>query len=489
MLKLLAFDFGASSGRAMLGRYDGKTMQLDEMHRFVNEPVSIHGSLYWDVLRLFHEMKQGIFKCVKSGDGDLAGIGTDTWGVDFGMLDSSGALLGNPYHYRDARNEGMIEKASAIVPKREIYEQTGIQFMKFNTLNQLLSMVLNNSLVLDKAETMLLMPDLFNYFLTGEKVCEYTIASTTQMYNPRTGDWARPLLQKLGIPEKILLNCIDPGTVMGRLTKGVSDELNVGGIPVIAVAGHDTGSAVVSVPAVTGQYAFLSSGTWSLMGVESAKPIINDTTFNLDYTNEGGINKTTRLLKNIMGLWIYQECKRTWDKLGEAMSFDELEQAAFEASPFASFINPDDDLFYSPGNMPGKIREYCRKTGQAVPESKGSIVRCIMESLALKYRMALAGLDKIVGFHIPVLHIVGGGSRNKILCRFAANAIARPVITGPVEATAAGNIICQLIALGEVADVSQGRQLIKASFPASEYLPEDCELWDEAYHRFQKLFD
>jgi len=489
MLKLLAFDYGASSGRAILGKFDGDKLELSEIHRFPNEPVMVNGTIYWDVLRLFHEMKQGILKCVRNGDGDIAGIGTDTWGVDFGLLGPSGELLGNPAHYRDKRNEGMIEEACKIVPKREIYEQTGIQFLKFNTLFQLLSMKLHNSPLLEKASTMLFTPDLLNYFLTGEKAAEYTIASTSQMLDARTGEWAGTLLEKLGIPKGILTNIVNPGTIIGKINQDICDELNIGGIPVIAVAGHDTGSAVMSVPASEEKYAYLSSGTWSLLGVESDVPVINDTTYSLNYTNEGGFNRTARLLKNIMGLWIYQECKRTWDKEGEVLGFDELERMAEQSEPFVCLIDPDNDLFYSPGHMPDKVREFCRKTGQKIPESKAGVVRCVMESLALKYRMAIEGLEQIVGYTIPVLHIVGGGCKNTMLSRFTANAIGRTVTTGPVEATAVGNLICQLIALGEVSGLKEAREVVKSSFPTREYVPEGNDGWEEAYDRFAKIVD
>ncbi|MGI6777354.1 MAG: rhamnulokinase [Acetivibrionales bacterium] len=486
MLKLVAFDYGASSGRAMLGSYDGSKLTLREIHRFANIPVMVGETLYWDILRLFHEMKQGLLECMKSGNSDIAGIGVDTWGVDFGLLGPSGELLGNVVHYRDKRNEGMIEEASKIVPKREIYEKTGIQFLKFNSLYQLLSIKLNNPYLLETAETMLFTPDLLNYFLTGEKLSEYTIASTSQMINPVERDWARDLLRKLGIPEKILTEIINPGTVVGRVRESICSELNMKKTPVIAVAGHDTGSAVISVPALEGKYAYLSSGTWSLLGVESPLPVINNDTYCLNYTNEGGLNNT-RLLKNIMGLWIYQECKRAWDKQGEAMGFDELEAAAEKAKAFVSFIDPDDDLFYSPGHMPEKVQEFCRRTGQTVPEGKAAIVRCIMESLALKYRHAIEGLEKVLGYRLPVLHVVGGGCKNIMLCRFTANSINRPVIAGPVEATSIGNLVCQLIALGEVTGIKQAREVVRESFPVKEYLPDSTDAWDEAYGRFMRL--
>lgn len=487
MLKMLAFDYGASSGRAILGKYNGKRLELSELHRFSNDPVMVNGSLHWDILRLFHEMKQGIIKCVKSGNRGISSMGVDTWGVDFGLLDSKGVLLGNPLHYRDSGTEGMIEEACKIVPAREIYQRTGIQFLKFNTLYQLLSMKLGNSSIMEKASTMLFIPDLLRYFLSGEKTTEYTIASTSQMLDAFKGDWDRDILGKLGIPDNILTDIISPGTLAGRLSKSLCEELNTESIPIIAVAEHDTGSAVMSVPALNGRYAYLSSGTWSLLGIESEKPIINDTTYKLNYTNEGGFNRSARLLKNIMGLWIYQECKRTWDKSGEAFSFDELEAEATMAKPFICFIDPDNDLFYGPGNMPEKIREFCRSTGQYVPANKGEIVRCIMESLALKYKAAIEGLEEIAGYEIPILHMVGGGCKNTMLCQFTANAIARPVVTGPIEATATGNLICQLIALGEVADINEARLLVKESFPTRDYIPSDCESWGEAYNIFKEI--
>lgn len=489
MLKLLAFDYGASSGRAILGEFDGGKLQLKEMHRFPNEPVTVGDNLYWDILRLYHEMKQGILKCAAAGNRDIASIGIDTWGVDFGLLDADGKLLGNPYHYRDGRTEGMIEKACGIVEKKEIYAQTGIQFQELNTIYQLLSMKAASSPMLEKASTMLFIPDLLRYFLTGEKNSEFTIASTSQMLQHKGGSWAYSLLGKLGIPGHILTDVIEPGTIAGMLTPQVAGELGTGRIPVAAVAEHDTGSAVAAVPAAEVKYAYLSSGTWSLLGVELVSPVINDATYKLNYTNEGGFNRTVRLLKNIMGLWIYQECKRYWDKSGEVQSFEELEEAAAAEAPFQALIDPDDGSFYRPGRMPEKIREYCRRTGQSIPRTKAQTVRCIMESLALKYRMALEGLESIVGYSLPVLHIVGGGCKNTMLSQFTANAIGRQVITGPVEATAAGNLIAQLIALGEVGSLSEGRSIIGKSFAAGEYVPAHCEDWDMAYERFLRLLE
>ena len=488
MLKLLAFDYGASSGRAILGKYDGERLQLEEIHRFPNDPVMLNGSFHWDVLRLFHEMKQGIIKCGKTGNGDFKTIGVDTWGVDFGLLSRSGELLGNPYHYRNEKTNNILEEAWKRVSKRDIYRQTGTQFMQINTLYQLLAMKLEDSPILQKSGTLLMMPDLLNYFLTGEKTSEFTIASTTQMIDWNKKDWAGDLLNRFGIPQDILTDIINPGFMMGRVNKKICDELRIRSVPVIAVAEHDTASAVIAVPCVEGRYAYLSSGTWSLLGLELPEPVINDTTYHRNFTNEGGYGRTARLLKNITGLWIYQECKRDWERDGRNLSFDQLEEDGMKSEPFAVFIDPDDAVFLTPGNMPGKIKEFCMRTGQKAPGTKAEIVRCIMESLALKYRMVLDELEELAGYEIPVLHVVGGGCRNEMLCRFTANAIGKPVIAGPVEATAIGNLVCQLLALGEVGSLKEARLMIKRSFPTTEYLPVQIDDWKCAYEKFKQLF-
>lgn len=489
MKHVLAFDYGASSGRAILGSYDGSRLSLEEIHRFSNDPVMVGNSLYWDILRLYHEMKQGIMKGCQKVNGNISSIGIDTWGVDFGLLDSSDVLLGNPVHYRDSRTDGMIEEALKQVSRSEIYRNTGIAFQKFNTLYQLLSMVKNKSNILEKAETLLFIPDLLAFFLTGKKSCEFTIASTSQMLLAGRGTWAYDLLNELGIPVEILPEIVDAGSFAGVLQKSLQDELGVKEIPVIAVASHDTGSAVISVPMESGDDAYISSGTWSLLGTECEKPVINDTTLNLNYTNEGGIYRTVRLLKNIMGLWVYQECRRAWKKEGISVSYDEMDALADAAKPFQAFIDVDDESFYSPGNMPEKVVAYCEKTGQTVPSDMGGIIRVVMESLALKYRSAVEGLEKITGKKVPALHIVGGGCKNTMLSQFTANLLNRPVTAGPVEATALGNILSQLIALKEVDDLQQARSLVKSSFPTDEYTPRDVEIWEDAYNRYRKIID
>ena len=488
-MEILAFDYGASSGRAILGKFDGNKLSLEEMHRFSSDPVMMRDTFTWDFLRLFHEMKTGIIKTYNAGHKQLAGMGVDTWGVDFGLLSKKGALLGNPVHYRDTRTDGMIEAATEIVPAREIYGYTGIQFLKFNSLFQLLAMARNDDPLLEAADTLLFVPDLFNYFLTGQKYCEYTITSTSMMYDPVAGNWAYDLLRKLDkrIDPRILPEVIPAGTKLGNISDSVCSELGITPIPVIAVAEHDTGSAVVSVPFTDKKAAYLSSGTWSLLGVEIDKPIINDATFELNYTNEGGFGKSVRLLKTIMGLWINQECRRYWQKRGENVSFDELEQSAREAKPFASLIDVDAPDFFEPYNMPVKVQNYCARTGQKVPETKGEIIRCVMESLALKYRQAIEGLEQIVGYKIPALHIVGGGCKEKTLCGFTASAINRPVYAGPIEATAIGNLSTQLISLGEVGSLDQAREVVRNSFPIVEYLPENPGDWELAYEKLLAL--
>lgn len=486
--KFLAFDFGASSGRAMLAKFDGKKIELEEKHRFSNDPVNINGGLYWDALRLFFEIKQGILNCAHTGDGDIDAIGIDTWGVDYGLLDKNDKLLSNPYHYRDTRTDGMYDKAFAIVPKEEIFNETGIAFNWFNTIYQLLASKLEDDSALKEAKTMLFMPDLFNFFLTGKKRTEYTIASTSQMFDSRTYDWAYNLLNKLGIKTDMFADMIYPGEIVGTLKPELAEELGVGEIPVVAVASHDTGSAVASVPVVDDKdFIYISSGTWSLMGVELDAPNVSDDALKYNFTNEGGVNKSIRFLKNIMGLWLIQECRRQWQREGTLLSFDELEREAREAEPFASLIDPDYPAFQTPGNMPRRIREYCEKTGQKVPETTGAIIRAIAESLAFRYRATVEGMEDVTGKKYDVINIVGGGIKDKMICQFTANATNRTVSTGPVEATSIGNIIVQGIAMGAIKDLKEGRQIVRNSFDITEYKPENTDAWDDAYTKWKNI--
>lgn len=486
--KFLAFDFGASSGRAMLATFDGEKITLEEKHRFSNDPVSVGGSLYWDVLRLFHEIKQGILKCANSGDRDIDAIGIDTWGVDFGLLDENDKLIGNPYHYRDTRTEGMYDEAFKLVPKAEIFKSTGIAFNWFNTVFQLLSMRVHNDKSLDRAKTLLFMPDLFNFFLTGVKKTEYTVASTAQMFDSEKHEWAEDMLKKMNIPTDILTDVIYPGETVGTLLPELAEELGVGEIPVIAVASHDTGSAVAAVPVVDNKdFVYISSGTWSLMGVELDKPNTSDEAMEYNFTNEGGINKTIRFLKNIMGLWLIQESRRQWDREGELLSFDELERQANAATPFASLIDPDYHEFQTPGNMPKRIKEYCKRTGQAVPETKGDVVRCIAQSLAFRYRYTVEGMEAVTGKKYDVIHIVGGGIKDKMICQFTANATKRTVEAGPIEATSIGNVLVQTMAMGGVKDLNEARKIVKNSFDIAKYEPQDSAQWDAAYEKWKEI--
>ncbi len=483
--RILAFDFGASSGRAILGTYDGERIQMEEIHRFSNDPVNIAGVFHWDVLRLFHEIKQGITKAVHAGGFDAIGI--DTWGVDFGLIDKKGRLINNPVHYRDARTVGMMDKVFETIPKDELYGRTGIQFAAFNTIFQLAYLQQNEPEVLAQADKLLLMPDLFAYLLTGEMRAEYTNVSTTQCLDPITGDWAYDLLDRLQIPRRLFPQIIDAGETYGLLSDAICEELGAPKVPVIAVATHDTGSAVVSVPSSEKDFIFISCGTWSLFGTELAKPVINETSFKFNVTNEGGYGRTTRFLKNIMGLWLIQESRRQWIREGFDVSYGDLEREALACEPFRCFINPDADDFVAPGNLPKRVQEFCRRTGQYVPQSRGEIMRCIYESLAMKYRYTFKAIHEVTGLDYKTIHMIGGGTKDRLLCQMAADACNAHVIAGPIEATATGNIAVQLIALGELKDLAEARKVIAVSEDPKFYEPQNAAAYDEAYNRFEAL--
>lgn len=486
-LNFLGFDFGASSGRAMLGAYDGKTIEISEIHRFSNDPVMLCGRFVWDVPRLVFEMKQALNKLSRMNI-KVSGIGIDTWGVDFGLLDANGHLLGLPVHYRDARTEGIQEEVFRIIPKEELFGLTGLAFNQFNTIFQLYAMKKEGDPVLDMAQTMLFMPDLLAYFLTGEKGVEYTIASTSQLLDPRTRDWSREVFDRLGLPQKLMGAIQRPGALRGRLLPEIAKECGVEEIPVYAVGGHDTASAVAAVPAGEGEFAYLSSGTWSLLGVESAEPKCTPDVMNAGYTNEGGVDGSIRLLKNIMGLWIIQECKREWDRRSDAVDFAGLVERARKAKPFKAIIDVDDPCFLAPGDMPARIQAYCARTGQEVPKGRGEISRVVYESLALKYRWAVERLETdILKKDVPVLHIVGGGSKNAMLNQFTADALNRKVVAGPGEGTVIGNLLMQAMAVGAIKDMRQFREAVGNSFPTEEFLPNEPEQWDAAYARYLKL--
>ena len=486
--KVLAFDFGASSGRAMLFTFDGEKLEIEEMHRFSNDPVMIGKHFHWDVLRLFFEIKQGINKTVLAGHKDIQAIGIDTWGVDFGLFDKNGKMLGNPYHYRDTRTDGMIEYADETIGKKYIFERTGIQFNFFNTLFQFMAMVKENDPLLSIADKMLFVPDIFNYLLTGVMKNEYSIASTSQLLDVHSKTWDKELMKKAGIPENIFGEIVMPGEVVGMLSDDICEELGCPKIPVIAVGSHDTASAVASVPVTEDyKYAYISTGTWALMGSELDEPNVNDTTYAYNFTNEGGVCGKIRFLKNIMGLWIIQESRRQWAREGKEFSFNDLEQAAWAAEPFKCFIDPDYMDFATPGNMPKKIRDFCERTGQYVPQTEGEIIRCAAQSLAMKFRMVTEAMEDVIGEPLCAVHMVGGGIKDTMVCRFTASATGKTVIAGPVEATSTGNAAVQLMALGKVRDLTEARQIVKNSFPVKTYEPEDADAWNAAYESFKKI--
>ncbi len=484
----LALDFGAESGRALLGELDGGGLQLHEIHRWPNEPVKVMGHVHWDILRLFHEIKRGLHKALGQTGGKLDGIGVDTWGVDFGLLCEDGELLGNPFQYRDSRTNGVPEKLFAKVPWEEVFRQTGIQFMQINTVYQLYSMALADSPALKQASQLLMVPDIFNYWLTGRKVSEFSIASTTQFYNPTTRTWAYDLLRQLGLPTGILPEIVDPGTIIGNLESDLAAEMGATeAIKVIAPATHDTGSAVAAVPAQGSDYIYISSGTWSLMGLELSSPAVTDEARNANFTNEGGVCGTIRFLKNIMGLWIVQECRRAWQKEGKEYSYAELTSMAAASPGFVSLVNPNAAVFLPAGEMPARIRKYCSETGQTVPESPGAIVRCALDSLALIYRETAEALDTFKGMTVPTIHIVGGGTQNKLLCQLTANATRRTVIAGPVEATAMGNVLVQAMGTGAIGSLQEAREVVRQSCEPETYHPVEDKAIDKAYALFRQL--
>ncbi|MBX3057981.1 MAG: rhamnulokinase [Anaerolineae bacterium] len=455
---VLAVDIGAESGRVMAVGFDGRTLHLEELHRFPNTAVSAHHTLYWDILHLWRGIQTGIEKGKALRP---ASIGVDTWGVDFALLDRQDNLIGNPVHYRDGRTAGMMERAFASVPQAEIFAQTGIQFMPFNTVYQLLSLVASRSPHLQMAGTFLTIPDLLNFWLTGVKVCEFSNATTTQLFNPGDGRWATDLMARLDIPFTIFPEIVPPGTRLGAYE----------GIPVIAPACHDTGSAVAAVPARTDNFAYISSGTWSLVGLEIDRPILTAEALAANVTNEGGVYGTYRLLKNVAGLWILQQCRAQWAAEGQTYSYAELVQMAREVEGVTAVFNPNDPLFLPPGDHPQRIRELCHQTGQPVPETPGEVVRAVLQSLAQAYRQVLVELTAVSGRTISAIHIVGGGSQNELLNQLTAHATGLPVIAGPVEATIIGNALVQLISLGEIADLTQARQVVAGMAELKRYEP------------------
>lgn len=485
-MSVLAYDLGAGSGRALLGHLNDRGIETSEIHRFKNEPVKVGERMHWDILRLHHELLQGLTLVKQQGE-QPESLGIDSWGVDFGLLGSNGELLGNPYHYRDTQFNGMMDQVRQELSSQRIFERTGIQFLSFNTLYQLATLQRSGSPLLHEAERFLMIPDLLRYFLTGEAVNEFTNATTTQIYNPSEGQWDGELLKHIRISEKLFGEVVMPGTRVGQLRSSICNDLGLSPIPVIAVAEHDTGSAVVAVPATERSFAYLSCGTWSLMGTEIDHPAVSSQSLALNFTNEGGAGGTFRLLKNIMGLWILQESMREWDRQGQGISYDALLAKAEQAPPFASLFDPDDELFMPAGDMTARIRQYCRDTGQVVPEDQGAIARAILESLALKYRRVLGWTEQLSGQTFNGLHMVGGGIQNRLLCQWTANSIGKPVWAGPAEGSAIGNMAVQWMASGAFKDIWEARKAIRDSFPVTTYEPQDRSIWEDAYGRFLRV--
>ncbi len=488
----LAVDIGASSGRVVAGVFDGSQLKLEEGHRFDNGGTTFNDRMYWPLLDQWRNIVEGL-RVAKERYGDsVASVGVDTWGVDYGLLGSGDELLGNPYHYRDSRTNGVMEQAFDVVSREEIFAETGLQFMQFNTLFQLYAMKRQNPRLLDSAESFLMMPDLFHWLLTGEKANEFTNASTTQFHNPTTNQWSEMLFDRLGLPKKILGKVLPPGTTLGGLRSSVAEATGLSDVNVVLPGTHDTASAVMAVPAAgtpTAQpnWCYISSGTWSLMGAEIPEPVVTDKCREFNFTNEGGVDGTTRLLKNIGGLWLVQECRRIWKQEGHELGWSELVDRATAAPALVSLINPDAPEFVAPTNMPSAIREFCTATGQDAPESVGAVIRCALESLALRYRMIMNWTQQLTGSKSATIHIVGGGTQNRLLCQMAADACDCRVVAGPVEATAIGNVMMQVVASGEVGSIEQAREVVRNSFTVEEFTPQHTPSWEDAYARFEKL--
>ncbi|MBO5771181.1 MAG: rhamnulokinase [Alistipes sp.] len=482
----LAFDLGATSGRSVIGTLRDGRIETRELTRFPNGIIELHGKFYWNLLGLYEHLKDGLAACAREGITPDS-IGIDTWGVDVVPIGSDGSILGMPRAYRDPYTDGAPEKFFEIVSREEVYDKTGIQIMNFNTLYQIFAAVQEGYTPIVEAKRLLFIPDALSYMLTGKEVCEYTIASTSQILNPRTSLLEASLLEAAGVKGDIFPDVQLPGNVIGSLTDALAEETRIGKVDVVAVAGHDTASAVAAVPAENERFAYLSSGTWSLMGIETREPIINSDSFRHNFTNEGGVDGTTRFLKNICGMWILEQCRKEWEREGKNYSYPEIVEMANSAEPFVSFINPDDASFANPQSMLRAIEAFCLRTEQPVPQNDTQIIRTIFESLALRYREVLEILEGMAPFAIDVLHIIGGGSKNRLLNQFTANAIGKRVVAGPSEATAYGNIMMQAVGAGAISSLAEARAIIRASIETEEFVPQEREIWEAAYKRFIEL--
>ena len=491
----LTFDLGAESGRAILGTLENGKLSLSEEHRFLTGAVSVPTmypdrvpeklesdcSLLWDFTRFWHEIKSAIKKVSRKES--IRSVGVDTWGVDFALLDKNGMLITSPYNYRDSRTNSILEEVYKRLPKKRIYEISGIQFMSLNSLPQLLSLVVYDSPTLKITDKFLMVPDLINYWLTGRAVAEFTEATTTQFFDPNKGNWSEEIINAMGFPSHIFPEIVQPGTILGPLRQSVAKELNTD-LTVVAPATHDTGSAVAAVPAVGNDFAWISSGTWSIVGMNVAEPVINEDSFKYNFTNEGGIGGTFRFSKNVMGLWVVQQCRQEWMSEGKNYSYGELTKMAADVPLSTSFVDPDFSSFLKPGNMVEKVQEFCKMTGQTVPITEGEVIRAVLIGLALRYRYVIEKLEEISGKNLSAVHIVGGGTKNQLLSQMTADALGRKVITGPIEATAIGNIIVQAIAMGDIKDWEAGVEVIKNSFEIRTFEPGDGKHWDIAFEKF-----
>ena len=478
----LAFDFGAESGRAVLAHLQSGILTTKEVHRFPNEPVEYGGSLHWDAPRLWFEVRKAL---ARLGEAELAGIGVDAWGVDYALLGERGELLHNPYHYRDRRTERVMEEVFRKVAREEIYQATGIQFMPINTLYQLFAARRQTPKMVEAAKYLLTIPDLFNYWLTGNAVCEFTNATTTQMVDPVKRAWAAGLMQRLELPVHLPAPIVEPGSIIGALLPDIAGHTSLAGTPVIAPACHDTGSAVAAISARDGT-AFLSSGTWSLVGTELDSPVITSDALRMNFTNEGGVNGTTRLLKNVMGLWMLQACRQSWTAQGLSSGYRELIELATREPSFRHLVDPDEESFLRPPDMLAAINQFCIRTHQPVPQEPGAYVRAVLESLALKYRLVLRNLEHISGKHIKQIRIIGGGSKNRLLNQLTADATGRKVLAGPAEATALGNLAVQILATGGAASLQEVRAIVDRSFPTEVFEPLETDKWEQHAERFEQ---
>ena len=486
MKKFLAIDIGASGGRAIVGSLQSGIVTLKEIHRFDNHMTRVHNRYHWDIYRIFDDIKKGLIEAASHEEIPVS-VGIDTWGVDYGLLDEAGHILGLPYAYRDHRTDTAMEELFRIIPREELYELTGIQFLQFNTVFQLYAAMRDKLPAMRIAKDLLFIPDLLNFLLSGVRKSEFSFATTSQLFNPRNDTWAPEVFDRIGVPMNLMQEIVPPGTVIGKLTEEMAGETGLPRVDITAVASHDTGSAIVAIPAEGEDFAYISSGTWSLMGIESRVPVISPESMKYNFTNEGGACGTYRVLKNIMGLWLIQECRSIWAQSGETYSFAALTRRAEASKPFKTLVDPDHPSLLNPENMPETLAKLARGANEPELENPGEFARCVFESLAMRYRQTIEELKRISDKDIRKIHIIGGGSRNELLCRFAANATGLPVIAGPAEGTALGNIMVQAMARGELSSLSEIREVIRRSFEFKEFLPENISEWDGHYARFQEV--